>query len=101
MPKKKNTHRQTSSAKRLKLLPAWALAELESALEDFEQGKWVAARETLEDINARCPRRPEILKPLAVIYESHGETALVLRSCRQLSEVMPDEPDVQAMLVHS
>ena len=62
------------------------------------QGKWVEARELLEDLNRSYPDRAEVLTALVNVYYELDDITSYQHACERLIRHRPDDPDVNLML---
>jgi tetratricopeptide (TPR) repeat protein len=99
MAKKKSS--KSKAPKRQKTLPSWAIYELGRATAAVGRGRWDEAREALETIDARCPRRGEVLPLLATVCLEQGDTPRLQEACRELCEIAPGDPEALLLLAQS
>src|SRR4051794_10953754 len=70
------------------------LPELVEASALLQQKRWAEARDILEALVQRFPRRVDLLSELVnVNYELH-DTRAYQRACERLIELTPDDPDL-------
>ena len=98
MPKKKRLSSAPASKPAPKRLPFQAQMELMQADMMAQSGAWSQARAILQNLDARYPKRPEILTELANLAASTNDAGLAESSCSQLLQITPEDADVQLAL---
>jgi tetratricopeptide (TPR) repeat protein len=63
------------------------------ALAERGQGRMNACREAVEQVLARCPRKPRLLERLGTLLISIGESARAITVIDKLLELRPADPD--------
>jgi tetratricopeptide (TPR) repeat protein len=105
MAKSKRKKQRRQKLKRSKPTSRGIPGRLYDALSEAErldrQGKWVEARELLEDLDRSYPDRAEVLAALVSVYYELGDLASQQHACQRLIRLRPDDPDVCLMLAGS
>ncbi len=95
------TKKKAKAPSRLKPLPFSAAMEWNAALRAIERRKWGEAREALESLNGRFPRRADVLRLLASVCGEQSDVTGSMTACRQLVELVPDDGDIWLALAVS
>ncbi|HEX9371462.1 MAG TPA: tetratricopeptide repeat protein, partial [Roseiflexaceae bacterium] len=79
-------------------MPQQLLSGLDQVAALIDRKRWAEARDILESLNRRYPRRYDVLAGLSDVYHTLRDGQRYLEICEQLVKLDPRDPDVALML---